>query len=221
MAFLACHDSVAPDQRKSRDIVVEGCNATPIVLAMASVAANAKLAVVPIVLAMASHAHGRQLVSIEIASVAAVALDLCVGGPEWKFGVRVVIKADRDPLVLFVAGSALGAVPPSVDVLNSVAIDARGPNFLVAFAHMARRAGDIAVRTLQRKSGLAVVERLCATPCGLAMAIVTRLPKTSLMRIVCLMTIEAAPGGVAKLRILRVTTAAWHGFVGIPKLKIR
>jgi hypothetical protein len=91
---------------------------------------------VPIILAMASHARGRQPVSIEIASVATVALDLCVGGPEWKFSVRVVIKADRDPLVLFVAGSALGAVPPGMDVLNPVAIDARYADPFVAFANM-------------------------------------------------------------------------------------
>jgi hypothetical protein len=53
------------------------------------------------------------------------------------------------------------------------------------------------------------------------MTIVTRLPKTPLMRIVCLVAIEAALGGVAKLHILRVTAVAWHGLVGIPKLKIR
>ncbi len=53
MAFFARHDSMASDQRKSRDVVVEGRYAAPIVLAMALSATHAELAVVPIVLAMA------------------------------------------------------------------------------------------------------------------------------------------------------------------------
>jgi len=221
MAFLACHDGVVSDQRKSRDVMIEGCGTAPIVLAMASLAANAKLTVVRIIGAMAGHACRRQLVAIESTAVACVALDFCMGGPEREFRVLIVIKADRGPLVLLVAGSALGAVPSAVDVLNPVASDARCADSLVPFANMARGARDIAVRTLQRKPGLIVVERLCATPCDLAMTIVARLPKTPLMRIACLMTIEAAPGGVAKLDILRVTAVAWHGLVGIPKLEIR
>jgi len=221
MAFLACHDGVVSDQRKSRDVMIEGCGTAPIVLAMASLAANAKLTVVRIIGAMAGHTCRRQLVAIEITGVARLALDLCMGGPEWELRVLIVTKADRGPLVLLVAGSALGAVPSAVDVLNPVASDARCADSLVPFANMARGARDIAVRTLQRKHGLAVVERRCATPCDLAMTIVARLPKTPLMRIVCLVTIEAAPGGVAKLRILRVTAVAWHGLVGTPKLEIR
>jgi hypothetical protein len=81
MAFLARHDGVASDQRKSRDIVIERCYAAPIVLAMASLTTNAKLAVVPIVLAMARYTRCRQLVAIEIASVAHIALDLRMCGP--------------------------------------------------------------------------------------------------------------------------------------------
>jgi hypothetical protein len=49
---------------------------------------------------------------------------------------------------------------------------------------MARGARDIAMRTLQRKPGLIVINRLCAIPCDLAMAIVARLPQTPLMRII-------------------------------------
>jgi hypothetical protein len=221
MAFLACHDRVVSDQRKSGDIMIEGCYAAPIVLAMASLAANAKLTVVRIVGAMAGHTCGRQLVAIEITAVARIAFDFRMGGPEREFRVLIVIKADRCPLVRLVAGRALGAVPSAMDILNAVAIHARRADSLVAFANMAPGACHIAVRTLQRKHGLAVIERLCGTPCGLVMTIVARLPKTPLMRIVCLVTIEAAPGGVAKLHILRVTAVAWHGLVGIPKLEIR
>jgi len=221
VAFLACHDGVVSDQRKSRYVMIEGCYVAPIVLAMASLAANAKLTVVRIVGAMAGHTCRCQLVAIEITGVARIAFDFCMGGPEREFRVLVVIKADRGPLVLLVAGCALGAVPSAMDILNPVAIHARRADSLVPFANMARGARHIAVRTLQRKHGLAVVERLCATPCDLAMTIVARLPKTPLMRIICLVTIEAAPRGVAELHILRVAAVARHSLVGIPKLEIR
>ena len=221
MAFLACRDGVVSDQRKSRDVMIEGCDLAPFVLAMASLAANTKLAVVRIIGAMARDTRGRQLVAVEITSVAGIALDLCMGSPEREFRVLIVIKADRGPLVLVVARCALRAVPFAMDVLNSVTGDARCADSLVAFANMARGARDIAVRTLQRKPGLIVIKRLCAIPCDLAMAIVARLPQTPLMRIICLMTIEAAPGGVAKLDILCVTAVALRSLVGVPKLEIR
>jgi hypothetical protein len=148
MAFLARHDAVVPDQRKSRDIMIEGCYAAPIILAMASLAANPKLTVVRIIGAMAGHACRRQLVAIEITGVARIALDFCMGGPEREFRVLIVIKADRRPLVLLVAGYALGVVASAMHILNPVAIYARCADSLVAFADMARRARDIAMRTL-------------------------------------------------------------------------
>jgi hypothetical protein len=125
MAFLACHDGVVSDQRKSRDIMIEGHYAAPIVLAMASLAANTKLTVVRIIGAMAGHTRGRQLVAIEITGVARIAFGFCMGGPEREFRVLIVIKADRGPLVLLVAGCTLGAVPSAMDILNPVAIHAR------------------------------------------------------------------------------------------------
>jgi hypothetical protein len=60
-----------------------------------------------------------------------------------------VIEADRGPLVLFVAGFALGSVPSDMDILNLVTIDARCADPLVAFANMARGARDVAMRSLQ------------------------------------------------------------------------
>jgi len=53
MAFLAGHDGVATDQRKSRDVVIEEPNAAPVGLAMALLAANAQLAFVLVILSMA------------------------------------------------------------------------------------------------------------------------------------------------------------------------
>jgi hypothetical protein len=81
MAFLARHDGVASDQWKSRDVMIEGRCAAPIVLAMTSLTTSAKPAVVPIVLAMAGHTCCRQLVAMEIASVARIALNLRMCGP--------------------------------------------------------------------------------------------------------------------------------------------
>jgi hypothetical protein len=132
-----------------------------------------------------------------------------------------MIEANRGPFVLFVARLARGSVPSGMDILNLVAVDAGCADPLVAFADMAAGARDIAVRALQRKLGLVVVESLHATPCGLAMTIVARFPQAPLMRIVRLMTIEAASGGVAELHVLCVTAVASHCLVSIPKCEIR
>src|SRR5713101_8362623 len=147
MAFFARHDRVASDQRQSRDVVIEGHYAVPIVLAVTLLATRAKLALVPVILAMARHACCRQLVAIEIAGMAGIALDLAMCAHEWKFCFFVMIEGDGDPLFFVVTGFALGAVPSGMDILNRVAINTRSANPLVALADMARGARDIAVRT--------------------------------------------------------------------------
>jgi hypothetical protein len=146
MAFLARHDGVPTDQWKSRNVVIEGCHAAPIVLAVASLATIPKLTVVPIVLPVTGNAGRAQLVTIEIAGMARVTLHLCMGASEWKFRRFVMVEANRAPLVLIMASFALGAVPSAVDVLNLVAIEARGANSLVAFAAVARRTRNGAMR---------------------------------------------------------------------------
>src|SRR5260370_4380874 len=136
MAFLACHDGVVCDQRKSRYVMIEGCYVAPIVLAMASLAANAKLTVVRIVGAMAGHTCRRQLVAIEITGVARIAFDFCMGGPEREFRVLIVIKADRGPLVLLVPGCTLAALPSALGILNPVALPPRCSDSPVAFPNI-------------------------------------------------------------------------------------
>src|SRR5664279_1648821 len=86
---------------------------------------------------------------------------------------------------------------------------------------MARGAGDGIVRPLQRKFGLAVIERLDLSPLGFAVAIVAFFAKASFMRVVRLMTVEAAPGCLAEFYRWRVTAGARHGLVCIPELEIR
>jgi hypothetical protein len=173
MAFLAGYDGMTPDQWKSSDVVIEGLYLTPAGLAVALLAAAAKLAFVPIILAVTRHTGRRQLVAIEIAGVARIAFDFRVRGSQWKFRRLVVIEANRAPLVLVVTGFAFGTVPSSVNILNLVAIDARSANPFVAFANMARGAEDGAMCTLERELGLVVVERFDTLPCCLDMAIVT------------------------------------------------
>ena len=132
-----------------------------------------------------------------------------------------MIEADRDPLVLFVAAFALRSISSGMDILNLVAIDAGCADPLVAFADVARGAGDITVCASQRKPGLVVVVRFHLPPCGLAMTIVARFPQTPLMWIDRLVTIEAASWSIAELHILCMTAIALHRLVSFSKLEIR
>ena len=64
MAFLARHDGVAPDERKSRDVVIEGRYSAPAGLPVTLLAATAKLAFVLVILSVTRHTGRRQLVAI-------------------------------------------------------------------------------------------------------------------------------------------------------------
>ena len=123
MAFLAGHDGVASDQRKSGDIVIEGCCSTPVGLAVALLATISKLAFVLVILLMTGHAGRCQLVVIEIPGMAEIALDLRMRGSQWIFRL-VMIEMNRFPLVLVVAAFAFGAVPSGVNILDPVAVHA-------------------------------------------------------------------------------------------------
>jgi hypothetical protein len=208
VAFFAGCDDMAPDQGKPREVVVKGSDAAPGTLAVALLTAGAELAVMAVILAMAGHARRRQFVAIEIADVTSVALYLRMGVPEREFCVLVMIETDRRPLVLFVAGFALGAVASAMDVLNPVAIDARRANALVALTDVAGCAADVAVGVPQRKLCLVVVIRLDPLPRRLAVAVVARFAETPFVRILRLVTIEAPPRRISEFDILCVTAAA-------------
>ena len=158
MAFLARHNGVKSDQRKSRDIMIERRRATPTILPMASLAAIAQLTVMPIIFPMTGYAGGRQLIAVERSGVAGCALYLGMRRSQRKFRRLGVIESDRRPFALVVAAVALGSVPPGVDVLNSVAIRARHANSLVILPGMARGARNGAMRTSQGELGPVVVE---------------------------------------------------------------
>jgi hypothetical protein len=210
MAFLARHDGVTPDQRKSGDIVVEGCYAAPAGLPVTLLAPAPEPAFVPIVLAVTRHAGRCQLVAIEIACVASIALDLRMRSSQWKFRHPVMIKVKRAPLVLVVAAFALSTVPPGVDILNLVAIHASGADVLVPFAGVTRGAGNRPMRSLEREFRPIVVKWLDAEPCRLGMTFVARFPQTPSMRIIGPVTLEATSGRVAEFCRFRVTVGAGH-----------
>ena len=156
--------------------MIEGNYPSPTGLSVTSLAAGAKLALVPVILAVTRYTARRQLVAIEIAGMTRIALDLRMRPPQGIFRVLVMIEVNDAPLVLVVAGLAFGAVSRGVNILDPVAIDARGANSLVAFADMARRADDGAMCAMKRELGLVVIEWLDARPCCLGMAVIARFP---------------------------------------------
>ncbi len=221
VAFLAGHDGVAPDQGKSRNVVIESDAATPIRLIVALLAPGSELPLMTVILAVAGRAGGRQLVAVEIAGVAGVTTDLGVCPAQGIFGRLVVIEVAHGPLLLIVAAVALRPVPSAVDVLNLVAIRAGGADALVAFVHMARGTGHCAVRALQAEFGAIVIEGLHALPRGLVMAIPAAFPQAPLVRIAFLVTVEAALGRVAEFRGSQMTSAARYDRMGVPQREIR
>jgi len=221
MALLARNDRVASDQRKPCDVMIERRDPPPTGLAMALLAAAAQLAFMPIILPMTGYAGHRQLVAIEIAGVARIALYLRVRQSQRKLGGLVMIESNRRPLVLAVAAFAFGSVPPGMGILNLVAIDTRDADPFVAFAAVAGGARHCTMGALEGELGLVVIVRFDATPCGLAVATVARFPKAPLVRIVRLVTVKAASGRVAKFYRLRMTAAALHRLVRVPQFEIR
>jgi hypothetical protein len=221
MAFLARYDGVTPDQRKPGDIVIEGGYASPAGLTVTLLAPIAEPACVRILLAVTRLASRRQLVAIEIARVASVALDLRMRGSQRKFRRPVMIKVDRAPLALVVAALAFSAVSPGVDILNLVAIHASGAEVPVPFAGVTCGAGNRPMGALEREFRPIMVKRLDAEPRRLAMTFVACFPQTPFVRILGLVTIEAATGGVAEPYGLRVAAAARHCDMGVAKLEAR
>jgi len=201
--------------------VIEGNYPSPTGLSVTSLTAAAKLALVPIIFPVTGYAGRRELVTIEIAGMARITLDLRMCASQGIFRVLVMIEVNCAPLDLVVAGLAFGAIPCGVHILNPVAIDARGANPFVAFADMARGADDGAMCALKWKLGLVVVERFDARPCCLSMTVVAPFPKATLVRIDRLVTVEATSGRVAEFHGLGMTTATLHRFVRVMQLEIR
>ena len=220
MAFLTGHDGVAPNQGKSRDVVIERHDAAPVRLAVALLAPVAEFALVRVIFSMTRHAGRRQLVAIEIAYMTGIAFDLGVRRPQRELGRLIVVEMDRGPLPLVVAAVALRSVPSAVHIFDSVAVRTCRPEVLVAFVHMACGAGNGAMGLPEQEFGLLVVERFHAVPCRLGMTIVACFTQAAFVRIRRLVTVETAPGCVAELRRLGVTGGARHRRMCVPERKI-
>jgi hypothetical protein len=221
MALFARHNSVPSDQGKSCNVVIKGRHAAPTGLIVTAFTAGTQLAFVTVVLAVTGYAGRCKLVAIEIAGVTRIAFDFRVRASQRIFRRLVMVEADRAPLVLIMTGFALCAISPGVDILNSVAIDARKANSLVPFANMACRALNVAMRSLKPELGLVMIERFDPLPCGLKMAVVAGFSEASFMWITRFVTIEAAPGCISKFYRLRVTAAALDRFVSIAEFEVR
>ena len=208
VAFLAGDHRMQSDQGKSRQVVIKGYLLTPTCLVVTALTGAAQLAVVRVILLMAGDARHGELVAIEVARVAALASDLRVPAAERKFGCLVVIETDRRPLAGGVAGLAIDAILAGVLVVETMAGDARPGEIFVSLPRMACRACDLGVRADEGKPRLAVVERFNPAPGLLAVATVTLFAQPTLVGIIGLVTIKAAPGGFAEFRARDMATLA-------------
>lgn len=198
MALFAWHDRVAPNQRKPRQVVIEGRRLAPSSVLMALLATIAELTPMRIVLAMAGHA-GRGELLFERSGVARIALDLDVSTPKRKPRLVVIEARDDVPAILIVAALAFRAVAAGVHVLYLVTSDARRGDAGIALADVTNRTGDALVRTQEREFGRVVIELLDTRPGRLAVATLTFLTKPPLVRIVRLVTIKTDRGHLSEL----------------------
>ena len=215
MTFLAGNDGMAADQRKPRDVMIEGRRFSPAGLSVTLVAAVSELALVLVVLLVTGQAGRCELVAIEIPGMTEIAFDLRMRVSQRVFRLAM-IEMNRFPLALVVAAFAFDAVASAVNVLNLMAIHTPGADTLVALANMARRAGDGGVCALEGKFRRAVVERLDHAPIGLTVATVAFFAQARLMRVIGLVTVEAPPASFPEFYRWGVTTGAWDHLVRIP-----
>jgi len=108
-----------------------------------------------------------------------------------------------------------------MDILDLVAAEASRTDPLVAFAGMVRGAGDGSMRVAERKLRGVVIERLGAAPFSLAVAFVARIAQPALVRILCLMTVNAAPWRIAKFGLPGMTAVALHRDMRVMQREIR
>jgi hypothetical protein len=221
MALFARDHCVAADQRKSGEIVVERDLLTPAGLAMALLATVAELPSVRIVFPVAGHTVCRELVAIESAGMATVALDLGVRAAKRILGCLVVIEMNRPPFVLVVTGLALRSVPSRMNILDPMAFGAGRADVSVALTSVAHRTRHGRVCALESEPGLVVVERFGVTPSLLIMTIVARFAQPPLMWIARLVTVEAATGSAAKPRRLPMAAVTLNRLVSAVQSEIR
>jgi hypothetical protein len=220
MAFFARYCRVQADQRKSRKVMVEVDLLSPTRFLVALLAIASQLALVRVIVAMAGDARHGELIAVEVAGMALLALQLGVTSPQRKLGGLVVVEANGRPLLRDMAGLTLRAKKACVLVLQLVTGDARRGQIFVPLTHMALCAGYLVVRANQRKPGLGVIEGLYATPGFLAMTVIAFFPQLALVRIVRLVTVETPTGRLAVFLSLCMATIAACALVRPRKDKV-
>jgi hypothetical protein len=220
MTPFAGHGGVLADQRESGEVVIERRRSAPGDLGMTLLALGAKLSLVPVVFAVTRDACCRQLVAIEIAGMAGVALNRRVGAPQRIFCFLVVIKMNRGPLAFAVTALAFGSVTPGVNVLYLVTAHARRSDPAITLTAVAGETGNGTVRLMEREFGRSVVEGLGMAPFGFAVTLVAAFPQSPLMRINGLVTVKAASRRTPELGGRSVTAAARHRHMRIPQREI-
>ena len=164
VAGFARHRCMQANQWKARDVVIEHDFLPPVRFGVARFAACAELAFMRVVAFMTSDAGCRELVAIEIALVAGIALDLFVCAPQRKFRRFVVIEFNGFPFFRAVTGLAFRAIAALVNILDFVAIGTGVRQVFVALANMTNRAWHLGVCAVERELGFAMVKGLWFSP---------------------------------------------------------
>ena len=208
MAGLALHRGVLAKQRETGLPVVEA-RFLPAALRMTVCANAAESPLMLVILAMAGDALRRQLVLVQRAGMATVALDLAVPAAQGIAGIGVVIKHDGVPVFCVVTGLALLAEAGLVLVILAVTRNAglrrlSKCGFLVAVA-----AFRGSVFSDQRKASLGVIESRFL-PVLLRVTVCAGPSQRTLVGIVLAMAIYARAGRGSKFGSDLVAGAALH-----------
>lgn len=137
---------------------------------MAGLTVLPELAPVGVIRRVAGVARRRELILVEIATMAALALQARMRPPQREICRLGMVERHFFPLRWRVATLALPAISPAMNVLNRMARDAFSRQILIAFTDVASRALNPLMRTFERKSRLGVVERSLSPPGGLVVA---------------------------------------------------
>src|SRR5581483_1247245 len=191
MALFALDLDVRAEQRKAREAVVEA-RVLPRAFAMAALALVALLALVLVVFPVAGDAGARELVAVEVAGMAAVALHRGVFAAQRISGVAVVVEQQRAPVLLAVTGRAFFAVARLVHVVLLVARDAgRRKLLFIKKPGVAAFALREAMFAAQRILGIAVVIEQDDFPVFVGVATLALGPELGLVRVVLAVTRDA------------------------------
>ena len=221
MTILAGDRCVKANEGKPREVVIERDLVAPAGFVVALVAARSELAFVRIILLVAADARGCQLVAVEIAFVARVALDLGVAAEKREFCRLGMIEVHRLPGLRGMTGLALCAVSPAMRVLQAVACTASSGQVLVALTDMTCGTGDFGMGADQGEPRLGMIERLDAPPVFLAVAALAFLAQPAFVRVRRLVAIEALARGCSEFDRRKMAALAARRLMCSFELEVR